>query len=94
MKQFSCGKHGDMDFFQIFILALQDWQKEEAFTLINILSFIYSWSQNIVINIFHKFLFLLYENDSLNNNLYQFLGTNTTLSSNLFINNNGIKWKM
>ena len=69
MKQFSCGKHGDMDFFQIFILALQDCKKEETFTLINILSFIYSWSQNIVINIFHKFLFLLYENDSLNNKL-------------------------
>lgn len=69
MKQFSCGKHGDMDFFQIFILALQDWKKEETFTLINILSFIYSWSQNIVINILHKFLFLLYENDSLNNKL-------------------------
>lgn len=69
MKQFSCGKHGDMDFFQIFILALQDWKKEETFTLINILSFIYSWSQNIVINISHKFLFLLYENDSLNNKL-------------------------
>lgn len=42
MKQFSCGKHGDMDFFQIFILALQDCKKEETFTLINILSFIYS----------------------------------------------------
>ena len=30
MKQFSCGKHGDMDFFQIFILALQDWKKRRG----------------------------------------------------------------
>lgn len=69
MKQFFCGKHGEFGFFSNFHSGFARLKKKEAFTLINILSFIYSWSQNIVINVFHKFLFLLYENDSLNNKL-------------------------